>query len=264
MNCTQCGTAAHPSTPYCIQCGTPIPTMAPAVVPPVGGPPQYQAAAAGAYAQPGYAAQGYPPPQQQYAPPQAPYAPSAQGQQVWNAEVGLLAGLQSQPPPPQYGYPQAPAIPYANFGLRLIALIIDEFLAFSAAGMAGGLVVVVGMLLALVGISTKSEGAAGGGIVAGIASYFIAFPVMFFAYLFYFVKLETSARQATLGKMMLGMKIVDASTGGKISVGQSLGRFFVKNLFSGWFFCIGFLMALFTEKKQALHDLAGGTLVVTK
>jgi uncharacterized RDD family membrane protein YckC len=223
MNCSRCGTAAHPLTPYCVQCGTPIPNSAPAVAPPGGAPAQYAVAPA-------------------YAPQPAQYAP----------------------PQPQYVYPAAPAIPYANFGVRLIALIIDEFLAFSVAGMAGGLVVAMGMLMALVGLSTNSQGGTGGGIAAGLASYLLAFPVMFFVYLFYFVKLETSDRQATFGKMMFGIKIVDASTGAKISVGQSLGRFFVKNLFSGWFFCIGFLMALFTDKKQALHDMAGSTLVVQK
>ena len=260
MNCTNCGTAAHPSTPYCVQCGTPIPAAAAAAVAMPQGPPP----GAMQQPQPYYPLQAYPPQPQQYAPPPAQYPP--QGRPIWNSDVGLLAGLQSAPPQQHYGYQAAPGptIPYANFAVRLIALTIDEFIAFSVAGMAAGLVIGAGMLMALVGLSTQTQGGAGGGIVAGVASYFLAFPVAFLAYVFYFVKLETGPQQATLGKMMLGIKIVDASTGQRISVGQSLGRFVVKNLFSGWFFAIGFLMALFTEKKQALHDMAGGTLVVKK
>jgi uncharacterized RDD family membrane protein YckC len=120
------------------------------------------------------------------------------------------------------------------------------------------------MLFALLGIATKTEGGAAGGILSGLAFYFIAIPVAFFAYLLYFVKLESGPQQATIGKLILGIKLVDAKTGQRISFGQSLGRFLVKHLFSGWFFCIGFLMALFTEQKQSLHDLAAGTFVVRK
>jgi len=76
----------------------------------------------------------------------------------------------------------------------------------------------------------------------------------------YFASLESSASQATLGKRMLGLKVADLS-GGRISFGRATGRYFAKIL-SGVILLIGYIMAGFTEKKQALHDMLAGTLVL--
>ncbi|MGI8638732.1 MAG: RDD family protein [Pyrinomonadaceae bacterium] len=76
----------------------------------------------------------------------------------------------------------------------------------------------------------------------------------------YFTLLESSRWQATLGKLILGIKVTDLS-GGRISFARATGRFFGKIL-SGQVLLIGYLMAAFTERKQALHDLLAGTLVV--
>jgi uncharacterized RDD family membrane protein YckC len=76
----------------------------------------------------------------------------------------------------------------------------------------------------------------------------------------YYALLESSFKQATLGKMALGLKVTDME-GKRISFGQATGRYFAKIL-SGLILCIGYLMAAFTEKKQALHDIIVGTLVV--
>lgn len=76
----------------------------------------------------------------------------------------------------------------------------------------------------------------------------------------YFALLEASPKQATLGKMALGILVTDME-GERISFGAATKRFFGKFI-SGVTFCIGFLMAGFTENKQALHDLIGGTLVL--
>jgi uncharacterized RDD family membrane protein YckC len=54
--------------------------------------------------------------------------------------------------------------------------------------------------------------------------------------------------------------IVTDLYGRRISVGRSLGRYMGKFLSS--FFMIGYPMAAFTEKKQALHDMMASTLVV--
>jgi uncharacterized RDD family membrane protein YckC len=60
--------------------------------------------------------------------------------------------------------------------------------------------------------------------------------------------------------MALGIRVTDLD-GGRISFGRATGRYFGKIL-SGLILGIGFLMAAFTERKQALHDLLAGTLVV--
>jgi uncharacterized RDD family membrane protein YckC len=76
----------------------------------------------------------------------------------------------------------------------------------------------------------------------------------------YFALQESSTAQATLGKRALGIKVTDAN-GRRIGFGRATGRFFGKIL-SGLVFAIGFMLAGWTERKQALHDFLAGTLVV--
>jgi uncharacterized RDD family membrane protein YckC len=74
--------------------------------------------------------------------------------------------------------------------------------------------------------------------------------------------LESSSWQATLGKKALGL-VVTTVGGEPISFGRALGRNLAK-LLSSLILMIGFLMAGFTAKKQALHDLLADCLVVRK
>lgn len=75
----------------------------------------------------------------------------------------------------------------------------------------------------------------------------------------YFAVQESSQAQASLGKRMFGMKLVDED-GNRISFQRATGRHFAKILSS--FFMIGYLIQPFQEKAQALHDKMAGTLVV--
>lgn len=74
--------------------------------------------------------------------------------------------------------------------------------------------------------------------------------------------MTSSAKQATLGKMALGIKVTDLE-GRQISFGRATGRHFGK-MVSGLLLSIGYIMAAFTERKQALHDQMAGCLVVKK
>jgi uncharacterized RDD family membrane protein YckC len=76
----------------------------------------------------------------------------------------------------------------------------------------------------------------------------------------YYVVMESSASQATLGKMALGVKVTDLY-GRRISFGRALGRIASK-IVSFLILCIGFIMAAFTEKQQGLHDMIARTLVM--
>jgi uncharacterized RDD family membrane protein YckC len=78
----------------------------------------------------------------------------------------------------------------------------------------------------------------------------------------YYSLLESSAWQATLGKKALGLEVTDLD-GNRISFGRATGRFFAKFI-SSIILGIGYIMAGFTEKKQALHDILAGTLVIRK
>lgn len=122
---------------------------------------------------------------------------------------------------------------YAGFWKRAIALLID--------GLITGAVV---FLLSLVA----------GNRMANIMDAVIGW--------LYFALLESSASQATLGKRLIGIKVTDLD-GNKIGFGKATVRYFAK-IISGLILGIGFLMAAFTQRKQALHDMIAGTLVINK
>ena len=78
----------------------------------------------------------------------------------------------------------------------------------------------------------------------------------------YFALMESSRWMATVGKQALRIKVTDLG-GRRISFGRATGRFFGKIL-SGQILMMGYLMAAFTSKRQALHDLLARTVVLNK
>ncbi|WP_071395507.1 RDD family protein [Bacillus tuaregi] len=78
----------------------------------------------------------------------------------------------------------------------------------------------------------------------------------------YFAGLHASKWQATIGKKMLGLKVTNLR-GERISFWRGLGRYLAMSFLSGILF-IGYIMVGLTEKKQGLHDLIAGTIVVKK
>ena len=78
----------------------------------------------------------------------------------------------------------------------------------------------------------------------------------------YWALLESSPWQATLGKKALGLLVTDLQ-GRRITFARASGRYFGK-LLSTIVLGTGYLMAGFTEKKQALHDILAGCLVTRR
>ncbi|SEO72639.1 RDD family protein [Aquisalimonas asiatica] len=76
----------------------------------------------------------------------------------------------------------------------------------------------------------------------------------------YWAGMHSSSYQATVGKMLMGMKVTDLE-GGRISFARATGRYFAEIL-SGVLLMIGYIMVAFTRRKQGLHDMIAGTLVV--
>jgi uncharacterized RDD family membrane protein YckC len=70
-------------------------------------------------------------------------------------------------------------------------------------------------------------------------------------------------KQATPGKMVVSAKVVDAKTGGKLSVGQSIGRYLAYYL-SLLPLGLGFIWVAFDARKQGWHDKLAGTVVVRR
>jgi len=138
---------------------------------------------------------------------------------------------------------------YAGFLRRLVAYIIDIFVLY-AAYFAVGLVLAFGFG----GIDIEPQPAAGRQLPANLFGLVVSW--------LYFALMESSAKQGTLGKMAIGIKVTDLA-GARIGFGRATGRFFGKVL-SGLLLLIGYIMAAFTKKKQALHDILAGTLVVVR
>ena len=78
----------------------------------------------------------------------------------------------------------------------------------------------------------------------------------------YYAGFHASAGGATLGKMAVGIKVVRGN-GERLTLGRGIGRYF-GFLLSSLTLMIGFIMAAFTERKQALHDMICDTVVVDK
>ncbi len=78
----------------------------------------------------------------------------------------------------------------------------------------------------------------------------------------YYAAMESSSKQATLGKMSVGI-IVTNLEGQRISFLKATGRYLGK-IVSAVVLYIGFIMIGFTEKKQGLHDMMAQCLVVVK
>jgi uncharacterized RDD family membrane protein YckC len=80
----------------------------------------------------------------------------------------------------------------------------------------------------------------------------------------YYTIMESSSAQATFGKQLMAIKVVDEQ-GNRISLGRSALRNILRHIpVLSWFILIGYLLIAFTDKKQGLHDMIAGTYVIAK
>jgi uncharacterized RDD family membrane protein YckC len=87
-------------------------------------------------------------------------------------------------------------------------------------------------------------------------------PLALVVFWLYFAPLESSRLQASLGKRLLGLRVTDLDER-RLSFLRATGRFLGK-LLSVATLLIGFLLAAFTARRQALHDLVAGCLVLRR
>jgi uncharacterized RDD family membrane protein YckC len=162
------------------------------------------------------------------------------------------------PPPvaPPVAYAVTPAFRYSGFWRRFFAMVIDGFV-FTP--IAIGLLATTGIFGVILHPGEDFEGVMAA--MLGLSILGIGLLIMISSWL-YHTLMESSPYQATLGKLVLGSIVTDLE-GRRISFARANGRFFGK-MVSGAIFNIGYLMAGFTEKKQALHDILAGTLVIQK
>jgi uncharacterized RDD family membrane protein YckC len=145
-------------------------------------------------------------------------------------------------------------IEYGSFWRRFFAALIDGIITQ----------IIVAIPALFVGVALGLAGAASGQdsermqLLASVIGMLIGFVGGWL----YEAGLTASSKQATIGKMALGMVVTDLD-GGRISFARATGRYFGK-IVSALTLMVGYLMQPFTEKRQALHDILAGTLVVRR
>jgi uncharacterized RDD family membrane protein YckC len=224
MFCSRCGTSLVEGTTFCTNCGAPQGIAAP-VAAPIGSP---------------------------MSAPVAAYPTS-----------GAIAPPMGAVP---MNYVAVPVMPYAGFWLRAVAYLLD--------GLIVGVVtvpIIIGLAVAT-GLSAAlgSMGENAGNDPAAI--FATAGFVMFFSLLLlillgglwlYYALLESSNWQGTVGKKALGLIVTDLD-GRRVSFARATGRFFSRLITGLVPLMIGYILAGITAKKQALHDMIAGTLVLRK
>jgi uncharacterized RDD family membrane protein YckC len=183
--------------------------------------------------------QGYPtpPPQQYGAPP---------------------PGYQPYPQQGYGGYQPAASAPYAGWGTRLGAYILD--------GLISVVFAIPGIVALFAGprhyVDCDVDGESGicrapTGATIGIAV--ILFLAGLIAYLVIYCKKVGSGQ--SWGQSALNIRVVDKNTGQPIGTGRAVGRYFGR-IISGAVCYLGFLWPLWDKEKQAWHDKMVNSIVI--
>ena len=144
------------------------------------------------------------------------------------------------------------APPLAFLGWRIVALIADYLIFLSL----------------LIGLFTVPMILAGFGppqpfgplMPAKAFGTKVTGPCFFLIWVVYVAGLKSSRWQATLGKRLFSLRVAQLDNS-RVSFGRASVRALIKLLGLFGFF-LGLIPALFTQKRQSLHDLVCGTVVV--
>jgi uncharacterized RDD family membrane protein YckC len=216
------------------------------------------------YGQPGYGQQGHGQPgygQQAYG--QQAYGPAGYGQQGQYPQTAYQQNPYAQAPwaPPGYG---ASTANLASWGIRAGALLLD--------GLFAGLVALPGVIVliaAFASAETQTDAAGtttitdinGGLLALGIVLLLLAVVFQFWNYGW-----RNGSKGCSLGKQVVGIRLVSMATGQPPGGWVGLGRFLVRNLLGaltgGIYTILTYLWPLWDEKKQTLDDKIFSTLVV--
>lgn len=156
---------------------------------------------------------------------------------------------------------------YAGFWIRFVAYIIDAIIVGTVQSF---FIVPILGVLGINMLSSMESMQAGGAtpedmipyMMAALSGIMMAAIISTIISIVYFSFMESSKIQGTVGKMVLGLKVTDMD-GNQLNLGKAFLRNIGKIL-SQMIAMIGFIMAGFTDKKQALHDMIAGALVVKK
>jgi uncharacterized RDD family membrane protein YckC len=191
---------------------------------------------------------------------------SGTAQTCQNCGVTLSSSLApSQAAAPARAYAAAPPVAYAppsiygGFWIRLLAHLIDHAI-LGAVAAPLFFITVLPSIIRIAHQAERDQEPSPELIIAIVSSALVYIALAFVGQWLYEALLTSSSWQGTIGKRVLRLKVVDEA-GNRIGFGRATGRFFAKIL-SSMFFCIGFIIIGFTERKTGLHDMLAGTKVM--
>ena len=148
----------------------------------------------------------------------------------------------------QKDVPSVDDMQYAGFWIRFIAWVIDVA---ALCVLASILVIIIPILIGpLIGLPGDAA------ILTSIIVFWVVVPWLYWALM------ESSSRQATLGKITMGLTVSDMA-GNRISFVRATKRYWAK-VPSALMLLAGLVMIAFTAKKQGLHDIMTRCLVTAK
>lgn len=161
------------------------------------------------------------------------------------------------------GTAYAPQLFYAGFWLRFVAYLIDSVILGIVCMILIVVVVFASGIAAMIRNMPENptpDMFLRGAFVLAILSLIAITTVITWLY---YAWMESSPSQGTLGKMAMGLIVTDMQYR-PVSFARASGRFFAKFITGLIPLCIGYIMAGFTAKKQALHDMIASCLVLRK
>lgn len=198
----------------------------------------------------------------------APQPPQPPQQPAWGGTPAPQPAWGTQPPGPAgyQAYDSRVTWSYAGIGARWLANLIDGFVTALIPAILG----VIGVFTIPTTIGTCTESTFDGSRTypcevpeTGPLLAVIAGAVVVYLLAVWFVIIRPMARTGQpIGAKALGIKVVDQSTGQPIGTGRSVGRFLAASFLSGWFCSLGYIWALFHDRKQTWHDMLASSVVV--
>jgi len=157
----------------------------------------------------------------------------------------------------------APRVEYGGFWLRFLAYLVDgAVILIGICVVAIPLVFLTGLGAYLSNINPEQDWNENGAWAIIAVIFLLATASLVVTWL-YHALMECSEWQATVGKKVLGLVVTDME-GRRVSFWRATGRHFAKIVTNMIPLLIGYILAGFTDKKQALHDMIAGCLILRR
>jgi len=145
----------------------------------------------------------------------------------------------------------SPTAQPGGFWIRFLASFIDGIIV-------GVATIPVSIVMSILNVWVmRTSGGLGMTILSSVASYAVNMVIVYFYYGWFY-----SQKGATPGKMIFGLKVLDAETGVHLTYWRAFFRETLGKFLSGITLLIGFIMAGFRQDKRSLHDFIFNTQVL--